>query len=194
MLCDLLLFLRPKFLKSQSMEQGDAERCQKNFSLFVLCSRLRLPSQDNHHTDAVLCTTLGMQLHIRLLLHALHDLSLSLTCLSHCSTGRSLIMGMKYRDYSTDSGEEYEGTRRRRGERRILSDSKSKKSLSDFQFERPDPITAAKTKANRERQRRERLNERCIVSPTMLMCSMVSLCFRQCPLPEVAQHSPRRTA
>ena len=76
-------------------------------------------------------------------------------------------MGMKYRDYSSDSGEEYEGTRRRRGERRILSDSKSKKSLSDFQFERPDPITAAKTKANRERQRRERLNERCIVSPAI---------------------------
>ena len=63
------------------------------------------------------------------------------------------------RDYSSDSDEEYAGVRTRR-DRRGLSDTKYKKNLADFHFERPDPITAAKNKANRERQRRERLNDR----------------------------------
>lgn len=74
------------------------------------------------------------------------------------------------RDYSTSSDEEFEGPRRRRGNRG-LSDPKYKKSLSDFHFERPDPITAAKNKATRERQRRERLNDRSVHLPISKLTS-----------------------
>ena len=72
----------------------------------------------------------------------------------------SLIAPLDGRDFSSDSDEEYEGARRRRSDKRGTSDAKQKRGLSDFHMERPDPITAAKNKANRERQRRERLNDR----------------------------------
>ena len=61
------------------------------------------------------------------------------------------------REWSSDSG----------GESQELRHKRERRSYADL-GEKPDPTTAARTKASRERQRRERLNDRSGTCPSML--------------------------